>query len=345
MILTGGEIYFLGETDLRTGKETGFVKIGLVREKDARDTESRLREHQTGNPRMLHVVKVVKTPIVERVETTLHGKFATSRVSGEWFNFNSIPVETAIAEASTLSKNAKANLEDLNQAEILKSKKSTQKTIPSNKETIKLYQDYLQINFQLKQCKELSKHIQDVLYQASLNKLDIDHLLEVQKRKPAQRFSEEIFAEKFPKIYSQYVETVNEIKQRFTWGSAKDIEFNLQKLNKDLFELVTEASSLSKTAVTKSNAADKLHFLYLTVLTHQSPLEWKKDLIEAKVKSACGLSSGIEDICKWNRAQEERQKLNRDAVKEAHLKKYEECFVLSKATEAVVVKKDRGYRF
>lgn len=344
MILTGGEIYFLGELDLRTEKETGFVKIGLVREKDARDTESRLREHQTGNPRMLHVVKVVKTPIVERVETTLHGKFATSRVSGEWFNFNSIPVETAIAEANTLSRNAKANFEAMSQVEILKSKKSTPKLIPSNKETLKLYQDYLQINFQLKHCKELSKRIQDVLYQASLNKLEIDHLLEVQKRKPAQRFSEELFAEKFPKIYSQYVETVNEIKQRFTWGSAKDIEFDLQKLNGDLFELVREADSLSNAALTKSNAADKLHFLYLTILTHQSPLEWKKDLIEAKVKSACGLASGIEDICKWNRVQEERQKLDRDAVREAHPKRFESCLVQSKATEAVVLKRDRGYR-
>ena len=65
MILTGGEIYFLGERDLKSGKDTGFVKIGLVREKDARDTESRLKEHQTGNPRLLHVVKVVKTPVVE----------------------------------------------------------------------------------------------------------------------------------------------------------------------------------------------------------------------------------------------------------------------------------------
>ena len=344
MILTGGEIYFLGEIDLRTERETGFVKIGLVREKDARDTESRLREHQTGNPRMLHVVKVVKTPIVERVETTLHGKFATSRVSGEWFNFNDISVETAIAEANALSKNAKASIEEISQAEILKSKKSTAKMVSSNRETMKLYQDYLRINFQLKECKELSKHIQEVLHQASLNKIEIDHLIEVQKRKPAQRFSEELFAEKFPKIYSQYVETVIEIKQRFTWGSAKDIEFDLQKLNRDLFELVSEASSLSKAALTRTNAADKLHYLYLTILTHQSPLEWKKDLIEAKVKSACGLASGIEDICKWNRVQEERKKLNREAVKESHLKKYEDCFVLSKATEAVVVRKDRGYR-
>lgn len=344
MILTGGEIYFLGETDLRTQKETGFVKIGLVREKDARDTESRLREHQTGNPRMLHVVKLVKTPIVERVETTLHGKFATSRVSGEWFNFNNIPVGTAIAEANSLSRNAIANLEDLSQAEILKSKKSTPNLIPPNKETLKLFHDYVQINFQIKQCKELTKKIQDVLYQASLNKLEIDHLLEIQKRKPAQRFSEDLFAEKFPKIFSQFVETVNEIKQRFTWGSSRDMEFDLQKLNGDLFELVREADSLTNATLTKSNAADKLHFLYLTILTYQSPLEWKKDLIEAKVKSACGTAAGIEDICKWNRVQEQRQKLDREAVKEAHPKRYESCFVLSKATEAVVLKKDRGYR-
>ena len=344
MILTGGEIYFLGERDLKSGKDTGFVKIGLVREKDARDTESRLKEHQTGNPRQLHVVKVVKTPVVERVETTLHGRFATSRVSGEWFNFISTPVDNAISEANSLSKNAKTDLGDLSRAEELKSKKSVSKIASPSSEVVKLYQDYLRLNYQLKECKDISKNVQDALYQALNSKMDIGHLLEVQKRKPSPRFSEDVFSAKYPKIYSQFSENVIEVKQRFTWNSSKGIDFDLRKLNRELSELISEAKSILRSASTKSSVAEKLHYMYLTVLTHQSPMEWKKDLVEAKVKSACGTAAGIEEICKWGRTAENRLKLDKDALKEAHPKKYEECISFTKPTEAVVLKKDRGYR-
>ena len=64
MILTPGEIYFLGEKDLKTGENSPFVKIGLVRENESRGTADRLKDHQTGNPRLLHIVKIVKTPLV-----------------------------------------------------------------------------------------------------------------------------------------------------------------------------------------------------------------------------------------------------------------------------------------
>ena len=44
MKLTAGEIYFIGERDLKTNQESDYVKIGIVREgaKGPRTSEERL---------------------------------------------------------------------------------------------------------------------------------------------------------------------------------------------------------------------------------------------------------------------------------------------------------------
>ena len=67
MKLIAGEIYFIGEKDLKTGLDTKYFKIGIVREgaKGPRTSEERLLEHQTGNPRRLYLRDIVKTLIIE----------------------------------------------------------------------------------------------------------------------------------------------------------------------------------------------------------------------------------------------------------------------------------------
>jgi hypothetical protein len=87
MKLTAGEIYFVGERDLKTSEITTYVKIGIVREgaKGPRTSVQRLDEHQTGNLRQLFFHEVIETPAVEEIETRLHKAFAQHGVSGEWF--------------------------------------------------------------------------------------------------------------------------------------------------------------------------------------------------------------------------------------------------------------------
>ncbi len=62
--LTPGEIYFIREQDVLTKEISDYVKVGLVREGEDRDSDERASEHQTGNPRELSVYKVVKTAAV-----------------------------------------------------------------------------------------------------------------------------------------------------------------------------------------------------------------------------------------------------------------------------------------
>ena len=43
-----GEIYFIHTIDQASGDSHGYYKIGIVR--NERDSEQRIKEHQTGNP-------------------------------------------------------------------------------------------------------------------------------------------------------------------------------------------------------------------------------------------------------------------------------------------------------
>lgn len=58
----------------------GPVKIGK-----AYNVEKRLKEHQTGSPYILKVIKVFKN-VEHKFETQLHKKFKPYRLHGEWFD-------------------------------------------------------------------------------------------------------------------------------------------------------------------------------------------------------------------------------------------------------------------
>ena len=104
-----GEIYFIGEKDLRSKEVTPYFKVGIVRENPEnadRDSTQRLLEHQTGNPRELYIESVVKTELVELVETLLHKKFAPLGVRGEWMLLTASELADVQKEAQSLAKEA-----------------------------------------------------------------------------------------------------------------------------------------------------------------------------------------------------------------------------------------------
>ena len=82
----------------------------------------------------------------------------------------------------------------------------------------------------------------------------------------------------------------------------------------------------------------------MRALTSQAPLGWKTEIAEANVKVACGSAAGIENVCAWPRTIEERSKIDKDALRVKHLKKYEEFISQSSGSEAAVLAKDRGFR-
>jgi hypothetical protein len=111
-VRAAGEIYFIGEKDLRTKEVSRYFKVGIVRENPDnadRDSTQRLLEHQTGNPRELYIESVVKTDQVELVETLLHKKFATLGVRGEWMLLDSRTIRTGKNSSKGIGQRSSAN--------------------------------------------------------------------------------------------------------------------------------------------------------------------------------------------------------------------------------------------
>ena len=81
--LTPGTLYIDRDQDVLSGEWGQYVKIGIVR--NDKEASIRNKEHQTGNPRRIHVIFSAESPMVEHLETYLHHIFASRRVLGEWF--------------------------------------------------------------------------------------------------------------------------------------------------------------------------------------------------------------------------------------------------------------------
>jgi hypothetical protein len=139
MILTPGQLYFINEQDTQTGVRSNYYKIGIVRDADDRDSENRLLEHQTGNPRKLCIVETLSMPAVEAVETNLHYLFASKRVMGEWMCFNDDELKQAITKAKELAAQMQENIKDFEKAEKLKKRKAFRPVFIQENQLIKIF--------------------------------------------------------------------------------------------------------------------------------------------------------------------------------------------------------------
>lgn len=77
-----GDIYLIRDRDLRVTPpvQSTYLKIGI-----AKDTPSRVKDHQTGNPRKVETTYRQLVPGKSEIETYLHHYFSTDRIRGEWF--------------------------------------------------------------------------------------------------------------------------------------------------------------------------------------------------------------------------------------------------------------------
>ena len=100
--LTKGQLYFLREKDYLTGEISRYVKIGLVR--NQKETEERISEHQTGNPREIYNYCSIESPFVEHLETLIHYRLAEKWIIGEWLDLNENEIEQAIKECKEIIK-------------------------------------------------------------------------------------------------------------------------------------------------------------------------------------------------------------------------------------------------
>jgi len=90
--LTPGTLYIDRDQDVLSGEWEQYVKIGIVR--NDKEASIRNKEHQTGNPRRIHVIFSAESPMVEHIEIYLHHICVYQRVLRQWFLLDHNAVQT-----------------------------------------------------------------------------------------------------------------------------------------------------------------------------------------------------------------------------------------------------------
>lgn len=344
MSYKGGELYLIGEVDLRTGEDLPYVKIGIVRDSDSRSTDQRIKEHQTGNPRLLKTHWVVRTPIVERIETTLHGQYAPQRISGEWFHLDASQMADVHNTTTALASEAKKQEGILARAEELKDVMSRDVAVSASAKAISLHQRLGRLKVNLSACEKAAKDLKNFFDSLHRDGEDVSDFHTVVERSVTPDFDEDGFRAKHPRLWQKYLQTKERPNQRFVLA-----DFNSFKKDASIVTpgvtAVTDAISDAVTGTKPRNAElVEIHGLYLGLLSVQSPLDWESAMIEAEIKTLCEDASGIEGVCSWSRTMSQVTSFDKTSFKNDHPDKWEQFTTAKPAGTSTLLRRDRNYR-
>lgn len=76
----------------------GQYKIGIT----TRTTLKRKKNLQTGNPEQITVVCEFKSKWFRKIETSLHRRYGTKRLKGEWFDLEKEDTQNFISECQSM---------------------------------------------------------------------------------------------------------------------------------------------------------------------------------------------------------------------------------------------------
>ena len=349
MSQAAGEIYFIGEKDLRTKQITPYFKVGIVRENADnadRDSTQRLLEHQTGNPRELYIESVVKTDLVELVETLLHKKFAPLGVRGEWMLLTAEELSQVQKEAGALAKEAAEITADLEKAEKLAKEKSDEELVPATDELKALNEIYLESYAKLKSCDDMFDAIKEIFAEALEDEdeeEEVEAFVKVQEKKGKAIFDEESFKAKYEKIYSKFIITKSTIKGTASFSGSRGFKKEFKEFDPFFATMVDGFQPLVEKIKAGKEKKESLHGFSLELRRISAEATWSKMKAESKIKVACGTHAGIDGLFKWARTEKVTESLDRKGLKEAHPELYAEFTTQGEATKAVIVDPKKGY--
>ena len=338
MNLNSGTLYFINEKDIKTGESLNYYKIGIVKESSKQDSEKRLLQHQTGNPRKLCIIETLKMPAVEAVETNLHYLFARNRVMGEWMSFTDVELQKAISKAKELSEGMKENIKDFQRANELGNIQSNEKIIPASEEAKKLYAGVMNFNEVINSCKKVKILYEDYLRAANEKGIDIGGEADMKSRKGAIIFDAKLFLKNYPDLYKEYSMYSNPIEGSFRLKPDKDWKFDISTIESDQFELISDFKKQLDHADYSLEMRFLLHANYLGVLEIRKFADWESDIAKLKLKVITGDAVGIEGVCTWKRKAKEVISLDEEKIEADHPAEYNACLKRGADTEALIVK-------
>lgn len=295
-----GEIYFIRELDRATKGYTPFVKIGLVRKAEGRDSFNRLVEHQTGNPNKLYLDRsgIIDTPAVDLVEAQLHRFFAPKRVSGEWFEFESeSQILEAIDTANAFAEDAKKRVPVFVLAEKLKWQESTKGSKKASDGDLGIAQELAGAKLQVAACKAQQDRIAGILKASIEAGVDVASVADTTLKSYKPKLQEADLQAAHPETFDKYMAEVKTWQQRFlTKVKLKDGEFVDGDFDSALAEIIAQLDAISG-----HDDAGMVNEPNLALKTLLGLANWSHDFAEARLKVSTGLYEEIEGVCTWKR--------------------------------------------
>lgn len=344
MSSSAGELYFLGEIDPFTGERSPFVKIGLVRENKNRGTAHRLREHQTGNPREITELRVMTTPEVETIETTIHGLLASRRIGGEWFRLDDGNLDQAIAQAASLVEAMGDAEPSMRAAEQFDQAESTGEKLAVSAASIVTARELVTARFILSTASDAERRVREALLESRTEGWDISRYVTVQEKVTKPSFDRSTFAADHPEIHERFVTLTSAMTARFTPVTAAKFGLIFEDLPEDFRENITWVTKTANRVAVGDESPALLHSMYLEMLAFVARAKFAARLAEWRLKELCGSSPGITGVCTWNRQIGEKVVFDQAAFEAEHPDLMARYTKPASTVRSVVVAKDLGYR-
>ena len=336
----GGSLYIIGELNHR-GTPTEFYKIGIVRDSERnRTVDDRLADHQTGNPRELYVAHAAQSASVERVETLLHGQFATKRIGGEWFHLPNDTLAHVIATTTEHIAAANTHAPIADNAKQLASVISNGLVIEPTNEHLSIHSQQHDIRRQLAACKAAISHLTNELVEYQHATQPDRPWVHLEHKTARTTFDKTAFEASHPNLYANYLTTESTMTKTFRVNKPNDDNRPLNDINEHLSALCDTATHMNAA----THDGETLHQHYLDVLAQQTILKWEDEQLDAQLRVACGANDGINAICTWKRQPTTRETFDVDALKHDQPDLYSQFIATSKPTIARNPVKDLRYR-
>ena len=307
-----GEIYFIREHDRLERQHSSYVKIGLVNSTQ-RNSEERLLDHQTGNPRDLVIHHVVQTPSPFWVERGLHHRLGRMRVRGEWFLLEADELSTSVALAEELAREAFQYVDIIQQAEELADVVSSGVVLPSTPEAHEWLDHLSRAHVKIKACKAMSDQYKAVfgsLSQVEKEEVEADEIV-VTEAYLHKEFDREGFDAANPGVTEKYTSITETVSGSFV---PKYIKHVVSELDRELTEFQNVFLEACQNVIEKSMTFSDLAELHRDLESHQNAYEWEKTIADANLRMLCGTADGLDGLCTWKRTKKEKVEFDRDSL-------------------------------
>lgn len=163
----------------------------------------------------------------------------------------------------------------------------------------------------------------------------------VQLKKGGIRFNENSFSQKHPELYKEFCTKGTEtLSGSFTLKGKTTLKKAMPELferKKALPDLKIEVSDIDlQTSVERTESISENHAEFIELQKQLYRLDWEYSRLEALLKCATGLSSGLIGLCGWNRVMKQTIGFDKKAFAENHPLIYEK-FLVSKADSCALI--------